>query len=115
MRSRRPTSENSLRTRRVNRGRRSSCSGCRLRCARFSLLCIPDRVCDSFHFFFWLKLQVLQYKKRCGDLEQILQEKTSELDKHLLSVSETCSVLQQVLEFRDSNTCKSPSGCQRCL
>lgn len=34
---------------------------------------------------------MLQYKKRCGDLEQSLQEKTSELDKHLLSVSETCS------------------------
>lgn len=44
--------------------------------------------------FFVLKLQVLQYKKRCGDLEQILQEKSSELDKHLLSVSGTCSVIQ---------------------
>lgn len=32
-------------------------------------------------------LQVLQYKKRCGDLEQVVQEKTSELDKRLLSVS----------------------------
>lgn len=96
MRSRRPTRENSLRTRKVNRGKRSSCRSCRLRCVCFILLCIPDRVCHSF-FFFLLKLQVLQYKKRCGDLEQILQEKTSELDKHLLSVSETCSVLQEVL------------------
>lgn len=51
----------------------------------------------SFFFFFSLKLQVLQYKKRCGDLEQILQEKTSELDKHLLSVSEACSSQQEVL------------------
>lgn len=33
-----------------------------------------------------LLLQVLQYKKRCGDLEQMLQEKSSELDKHRLSV-----------------------------
>lgn len=42
-------------------------------------------------FFYPMSFQVLQYKKRCGDLEQILQEKTSELDKHLLTVSETCS------------------------
>ena len=31
--------------------------------------------------------QVLQYKKRCGELEQILQEKTSELERHRLNVS----------------------------
>lgn len=62
-------------------------------------------------FFLLLKHQVLQYKKRCGELEQILQEKTSELDKHLLSVSETCSVFYS----GDYNSSKSPSGCQRCL
>ncbi|TNM88881.1 hypothetical protein fugu_005135 [Takifugu bimaculatus] len=39
-----------------------------------------------------LQAKVLQYKKRCGDLEQILQEKTSELDKHLLTgVSEAAN------------------------
>lgn len=31
-------------------------------------------------------LQVLQYKKRCGDLEQTLVEKSSELEQHRLSV-----------------------------
>lgn len=31
-------------------------------------------------------LQVLQYKKRCGDLEQTLVEKSSELELHRLSV-----------------------------
>lgn len=36
---------------------------------------------------FVLLLQVLQYKKRCGDLEQMLQERSSELEKHRLSVS----------------------------
>lgn len=34
---------------------------------------------DSYQLF--LLLQVLQYKKRCGDLEQKLQEKSSELEK----------------------------------
>lgn len=48
-------------------------------------------------FLLLLKLQVLQYKKRCGDLEQVLQEKTSELDKHLLSVSETGCIHQDGL------------------
>lgn len=89
MRSRRLTSENSLLTRRASRGRRSSCRSCRLRCVCFMLLWTRDAVCHSF--FYPLSFQVLQYKKRCGDLEQILQEKTSELDKHLLTVSETCS------------------------
>lgn len=87
MRSRRLTSGNSLLTRRASRGRRSSCRSCRLRCVCFILLCTRDAVCHSF----FMSFQVLQYKKRCGDLEQILQEKTSELEKHLLTVSETCS------------------------
>ncbi|XP_023254195.1 rootletin-like, partial [Seriola lalandi dorsalis] len=32
-----------------------------------------------------LQAKVLQYKKRCGDLEQMLQEKSSEQEKHRLS------------------------------
>uniref|UniRef100_H3DAZ6 Rootletin-like coiled-coil domain-containing protein n=1 Tax=Tetraodon nigroviridis TaxID=99883 RepID=H3DAZ6_TETNG len=44
-----------------------------------------------------LQAKVLQYKKRCGDLEQILQEKTSELDKHLLSQDEQSSNLEDAL------------------
>lgn len=64
-----------------------------------------------FPVFFLLKLQVLQYKKRCGDLEQSLQEKTSELDKHLLSVSETCSAFYSGIII----PLNLPPGCQRCL
>lgn len=39
---------------------------------------------------FVLLLQVLQYKKKCGDLEQMLQVKSSEMEKHRLSVSDVC-------------------------
>lgn len=42
-----------------------------------------------------LLLQVLQYKKRCGDLEQTLQDKSSELEKHRLSVSDVYIFLTQ--------------------
>lgn len=42
---------------------------------------------DTDHDKFFLLLQVLQYKKRCGDLEQMLQEKSSELEKPQPSVS----------------------------
>lgn len=35
-------------------------------------------------------LQVLQYKKKCGDLEQMLQDRSSELEKHRPSVSGVC-------------------------
>lgn len=33
-----------------------------------------------------LQAKVLQYKKKCGDLEQMVQEKSSELDKRSLGV-----------------------------
>lgn len=39
---------------------------------------------------FFLLLQVLQYKKRCGDLEQMMQEKNSEWEKQRVSVSDSC-------------------------
>lgn len=38
---------------------------------------------------FFLLLQVLQYKKRCGDLEQTMQEKNSEWEKQRVSVSDS--------------------------
>lgn len=34
----------------------------------------------------FLLLQVLQYKKKCGDLEQTLQEKSEELEKRSVAV-----------------------------
>lgn len=34
------------------------------------------------YWCYFLLLQVLQYKKRCGDLDQALQEKSSELEKN---------------------------------
>lgn len=44
---------------------------------------------------FVLLLQVLQYKKRCGDLEQMLQDKSSDPEKHRLGVSVACSALRK--------------------
>lgn len=53
----------------------------------YSSLCFGSCVhSDTDRYKFFLLLQVLQYKKRCGDLEHTLQEKSSELEKHQPSV-----------------------------
>uniref|UniRef100_A0A8C7KRB4 Rootletin-like n=1 Tax=Oncorhynchus kisutch TaxID=8019 RepID=A0A8C7KRB4_ONCKI len=46
-----------------------------------------------------LQAKVLQYKKRCGDLEQTLVEKSSELEQHRLSVrtEDPCGDLENAL------------------
>lgn len=84
MKNKRPISANSPHTRRVSRGRHSWFRSYRRRCVcgTFFLRCSSQNMTDTNTL---LRLQVLQYKKRCGDLEHTLQETSSELEKHRVS------------------------------
>lgn len=59
-----------------------------------------------------LLLQVLQYKKRCGDLEQMMQEKNSEWEKQRVSVSGSASGGDKIL-VKQPTIIPLPLWCRR--
>lgn len=79
MRNKPHTGASSRRTKKASRGRRSLCRSFKPRYEGFVHVLTTVESTDQHQPV--LLHQVLQYKKRCGDLEQTLQEKSSELER----------------------------------